>query len=244
MTTTKKTAEGFCSFARALRALNKDSTNLTAKTTRFHLPTSSAPSYDRKSPTPTSGESGGYEPVNFRKLSLESARGKQQLYHNAVNNSQLQSVGLVSEVINRQQQQHQQHEQSRLSDMSPSSPVRSPPLVAAKTSPMRSPHSHTSPQHQPMPQPPPYKSPPNPSRMMVMSKTSPTAPSGAAVAAPQHRQKVSPKRVMQQFPSSTTAAPSSSSPPNSHLQRRDLQHQNYVNVQVARRHSRDTGRIP
>ena len=205
---------------------------------------SSVPSYDRKSPTPTSGESGGYEPVNFRKLSLESARGKQQLYHNAVNNSQLQSVGLVSEVINRQQQQHQQHEQSRLSDMSPSSPVRSPPLVAAKTSPTRSPPSHTSPQHQPMPQPPPYKSPPNPSRMMVMSKTSPTAPSGAAVAAPQHRQKVSPKRVMQQFPSSTTAAPSSSSPPNSHLQRRDLQHQNYVNVQVARRHSRDTGRIP
>ena len=187
---------------------------------------SSVPSYDRKSPTPTSGESGGYEPVNFRKLSVESARGK-QLYQNAVSNSQLQSVGLVSEVINRQQQQ--QHEHSRLSDMSPSSPVRSPPL---KTSPMRSPPSHTSPQS--MPQPPPYKSPPNPSRMMAMSRTSPTAalaPSGSAVAAPQQRQKVSPKRVMQ------------TSPPNSHLQQqRDLQHQNYVNVHVARRHSRDTGR--
>ena len=210
---------------------------------------SSVPGYERKSPTPTSGESGGYEPVNFRKLSVESARGR-QLYQAAAaaNNSQLQSVGLVSEVIHRQQQQQQQQEQSRLSDMSPSSPVRSPPLLAAKTSPMRSPpSSHSSPQQQQqqqhpppaMPQPPPYKSPPNPSRMMAMSRTSPTAAkasSGAAVAAPQQRQKVSPKRVVQQFPSS------SSSPPNSHLQQRDLQHQNYVNVQVARRHSRDTGR--
>ena len=214
------------------------------------LNSSSVPSYDRKSPTPTSGESGGYEPVNFRKLSMEGARGR-QLYQNSANNSQLQSVGLVSEVINRQQlQQQQQHEHSRLSDMSPSSPVRSPPpLLAAKTSPLRSPPSHTSPQ-QTMPQPPPYKSPPNPSRMMAMSRTSPTIgnppSSGLAVAAPQQRQKVSPKRVMQQFPSSSTtmtAAPSSASPPNSRLQR-DLQHQNYVNVQVARRHSRDTGKSP
>ena len=194
-------------------------------------------SYDRKSPTPTSGESGGYEPVNFRKLST----GQQQLYQTAVgNNSQLQSVGLVSEVVNRQQQQ--QHEQNRLSDMSPSSPVRSPPpqpLGAAKTSPLRTPPSHTPPSQ--MPQPPPYKSPPNPSRVML--KTSPVS-SAAAVAAPQQRQKVSPKRLMQQLPPSTmmTTATAAASPPNPHLQQRDLQHQNYVNVHVARRHSRDTGK--